>query len=675
MIGNGTWRYAVAVWVLAVSVAAPAWGIAEKGESPWNVTTKVGPDAKVGGWFINLGLTGARAKLTAAHPKALEVTYVFAGTPAAGKLLAGDMIVGANGKPFVTAHKHGYGVDKFGYEGPMMDFGNALAASEGNPAGKGKLVVDVVRKGKKQQVTLYIPTRYGAFARTYPARCRKSDLILREAYAYLAKRQGANGLWSGRPHLNAFPALALLASGEKRYLPNVKRAAQALARSTNDKITFGGLQCWKYALAGIVLSEYYLATGERWVLPELEEINRWLNRAQAPNGGWGHSAHNANGSNGYGAINIHTMQAKLAMTLMARCGVKIDRARFKAAHDFVVRGTNRIGYVWYKDGGAGNNRYADMGRTGAATLAHYYSPYGGKEYLAYAQRSAKCIGTNYKTFPDTHGSPILGMVWTALGAAVDPPSFRNLMDKNAWWFSLAHCPDGTFVYMPNRDNNPQDYTAAPRLSATAAVALILSIRDQRLQIMGAGAGIPGIDRGLLTRITRLPYEALAHKQYVKANGLLAKAAADRKATDQDKQMIGELRTLLDEAVSPAIDKIVKLDRVGDVAAAQAEIGRTRRLFKGIEAYDKATGEITASLRTDPKKTELKLGKQFEMIIELAVRTRDKDYIKGLGRFAERNAKSPYGKAAQAAIAILRDGDSQEDPRRAYFDKAMSELEE
>ena len=99
------------------------------------------------------------------------------------------------------------------------------------------------------------------------------------------------------------------------------------------------------------------------------------------------------------------------------------------------------------------------------------------------------------------------------------------------------------------------------------------------------------------------------------------------------------------------------------------------MFKGIEAYDKATGEITASLRTDPKKTELKLGKQFEMIIELAVRTRDKDYIKGLGRFAERNAKSPYGKAAQAAIAILRDGDSQEDPRRAYFDKAMSELEE
>ena len=35
----------------------------------------------------------------------------------------------------------------------------------------------------------------------------------------------------------------------------------------------------------------------------------------------------------------------------------------------------------------------------------------------------------------------------------------------------------------NRDNNPQDYTAAPRLSATAATALILSLRDRRLRMM------------------------------------------------------------------------------------------------------------------------------------------------------------------------------------------------
>ncbi len=79
------------------------------------------------------------------------------------------------------------------------------------------------------------------------------------------------------------------------------------------------------------------------------------------------------------------------------------------------------------------------------------------------------------------------MGWTALGAAIEPRAFRNLMDKHKWFFNLSHCPDGTFVYQPNRDNNAQDYYSAPRLSATAATALIFSIKHGRLQMMGAEA--------------------------------------------------------------------------------------------------------------------------------------------------------------------------------------------
>jgi hypothetical protein len=59
------------------------------------------------------------------------------------------------------------------------------------------------------------------------------------------------------------------------------------------------------------------------------------------------------------------------------------------------------------------------------------------------------------------------------------------MDYNRWCFALAQCPDGTFYYQPNRDNNTQDYGAAPRLSATAATGLVLAIKEHRLQITGA----------------------------------------------------------------------------------------------------------------------------------------------------------------------------------------------
>ena len=251
-------------------------------------------------------------------------------------------------------------------------------------------------------------------------------------------------------------------------------------------IDYTAYDCWTHSLYGIYLGEYYLVTREEWVLPELEEINRWLPKAQMANGGWGHRPAERPGGNGYGAINILAMQCKMTWALIDRCGLSIDEEGFKSAHEFAKRGTNDIGYVWYADS-LGGDGHADMGRTGAAALAHGLAS-NRRGYSEYALRSARCIGTNPDTFPDTHGSPILGMAWTALGAAIDRDSFRRMMDENRWWFTLAQCPDGTFYYQPNRDNNAQDYEAAPRLSASAVTALILCMKDRRLVMMNLDAG-------------------------------------------------------------------------------------------------------------------------------------------------------------------------------------------
>ena len=179
------------------------------------------------------------------------------------------------------------------------------------------------------------------------------------------------------------------------------------------------------------------------------------------------------------------MQGKMAWSLMQRCGIEVDPEKYRSTHDFVAKGTNKKGYVWYADAGKNNQSYADMGRTGASALAHFLSPDGGKEYQDFAKLNASCIGTYPKTFPDTHGSPLLGIAWTALGALPDRKMFRKLMDYNRWHFALAQCPDGTFYYQPNRDNNPQDYTADPRLCASAVTALVLSCKTKRLQMTGA----------------------------------------------------------------------------------------------------------------------------------------------------------------------------------------------
>ena len=481
--------------LLVAAMAVPAQALRK--QATYDVQTKAVPDAQAGGWFINLGITGARGKLVPEAPTVMEVAYVFPDTPAHGKLKVGDKIVGAGGKPFKTPHKFGYGVDYFGYEGPMMDIGNALEASQGTTL-KGKLTFDVIRGDEKKRIELALPTRYGQFSKTYPFACRKTDRILSELYPYLVRRQRPDGSWTGRPHVNAFAALALLASGQEQYMPAVRRAMGYFAKVTNDQIDYGGLDCWKYGLYGVCLAEFYLATGDKQALRELEEINRWLLKAQFTKpyrknsgaGGWGHRPTDRPGGNGYGPICIITAQAMAAWSLMAQCGIEVDRRRFQLAHEFLAKATNNIGYVWYADGNGGDNKYADMGRTGGSAVAHAMCPFGGTAFRDFALRNARCIGTNFNTFPDTHGSPLLGMGWTALGAAVDPASFRKLMDQHVWHFNLAHCPDGTFYYQPNRDNNPQDYGNDPRLSASATTALILSIKHKSLRVMGAKPTAP-----------------------------------------------------------------------------------------------------------------------------------------------------------------------------------------
>ena len=75
---------------LFIFIFSPAWGMVDFKDAdnhPWAKTTNQGPDVDVNGFYINLGITGARAKVTEVNLRALIVTYVFSGSPADGKLM------------------------------------------------------------------------------------------------------------------------------------------------------------------------------------------------------------------------------------------------------------------------------------------------------------------------------------------------------------------------------------------------------------------------------------------------------------------------------------------------------------------------------------------------------------------------------------------------------------
>jgi hypothetical protein len=474
------------------------------GGHPWNQRAGSGPDAEVPGWFYNLGITGIRAELVPNHPKALLVRHVFAGTPAHRRVKIDDLIIGANGKRFKKEHRDGYGMELFGADGPVSELAEALEECQGKSA-TGKLPLMVKRGDETINVDLEIGKKYGSYSDSFPANCPKSDKILKELLVYIAKQQDENGSF-GDPVQNTFSALALLGSGEKRYLPDVERNLRHLCKSireTGKENRRYGLMNWTYMGTAIVLCEYYLITKKKWVLPELEEIRGLLESGQyldmsqidpkvkeshpddypkgpqQSHGGWGHNP----GFEGYGPIAMLTAQGALTYSLMHRCGIRIDRARHDAAYAFLKRGTGENGYLWYGDSpGGGADDWADMGRTGAAGLAFSLSPYREGNHHQQARRYSNIIGKHPQSFPDTHGSPTMGMAYEALCANLDPANFRKLMSANRWWFTMAQCGDETFYYQPNRDN--AGYDSSARMSASSVVAFIFTIPKRNLVITG-----------------------------------------------------------------------------------------------------------------------------------------------------------------------------------------------
>ena len=498
-------------FAVALSIAMPAGAQVHYHDSghPWKQRANEGPDAEVPGWYYNLGITGLRAELVADAPKSLVIRHVFANSPASGIVLVGDQVAGVGDGLFREPHRNGYGEKVFGATGPIEEFAAALEAAQ-SPGAKepGKLPLTLLRDGRTVSVVLDVGTAYGSFAKDFPANCAKSERISAELLDYLVKKQGADGSF-GNPVHDTFAPLALLASGDPRHLPAVERCVRHLSATTkaSDERAKLSLPNWSYMGAAIVLSEYYLATRAAWVLPELQEVHdfiaagQYLDMSQInprakeshpdsfpkgprdSHGGWGHNP----GFEGYGPIAMITAQGALAYAMMSRCGIAIDRAHHDAAYDFVKRGSGKNGYVWYGDGvGGGDEGWADMGRTGAAAIANFMSPYPDAAYRDRARLHAMVIARHPQSFPDTHGSPAMGMAYTALGASVDPANFRKLMDANRWWFALAQCADGTFYYQPNRDN--AGYGSDARMTASSVTAFILLLPKRSLVMTGRSAG-------------------------------------------------------------------------------------------------------------------------------------------------------------------------------------------
>ena len=270
--------------LLSIAMCPRSFAVSnESNQGRWAKPTDCAADKEVPGFLVNLGPTGARAELT--KNNTFIVRYIFKDSPAVGRLKIGDEITGVFGKPFSPHHYGGYG-----YEGPIMDFGEAIEKAEGKD---GKLVLNLTpdssskaksdeKSGKGSEksgkpvkkasttspssasndVTIELEP-IGTFSATFPMFCKKSETLRAKALKYFVDHPGYRGDHSPS---RAATCLALFTGDDVKHQAIGKEMILRWA----GEIPGPNLWNWNISYQMITLGEYFLATKDPAVLPAIK---------------------------------------------------------------------------------------------------------------------------------------------------------------------------------------------------------------------------------------------------------------------------------------------------------------------------------------------------------------------------------------------------------------------
>ena len=380
----------------------------------------------------NLGPIGARgwcqvsemgSEGTTRKSRQILVTRVSQSGPAKDFLQKGDVILGINKTRFEKDAR--------------VTFAKAIAPAEASSSSELKLLR--FRDGKTE--TVAIPLKpLPLFSPTAPFDCAKSAQILKEGCDALVKR-GLNEP-SIDSHINA---LALLASGDSAYDAAIKKHAEdTIAHPLGPNI---GLACWHYSFASIFLSEYYLLTNDRSVLPEIRRLSGRLVHGQGPLGTWGHTFLNPDTDrlNGYGAVNAVGVPVATSLVLARECGLSfagLDESIELAASFF--RRHVGLGAIPYGDGPP-NLKFGhdDNGKNSAAAIL--YSLLQDKGPCNYYTRTA--IAAHGADREQGHTGNFFNMFWSLPAVSLAGPQATGAwLQEFGWYYDLARDPDYRFPY-------------------------------------------------------------------------------------------------------------------------------------------------------------------------------------------------------------------------------------
>jgi hypothetical protein len=347
----------------------------------------------------------------------MRIKSVEEGSPAAatGKLKAGQIIESINGEPLKD-------ID------PRIQLGNLITKAE---AADGVLKFAI--KGEAEPVIVKIPA-LGAYSPTWPLNCPKSDQIVRNLADYIASPQGDKGIGD-------IGYVFLMSTGEEKDTAVVGEWARSMKPH---------MYPWFIGFSGISLCEYYLRTGDKSVLPNIQKLadnavatqynDAWSGRGGPPAVTYGNGHLNAGGT-----------AVLTAMLLAKECGAEIPDAALLSAlrhfYRYAGRGGNPYGDDRPEIGFVDNGKSGNLAFAMAAAAA--LTPDGEKSVYAAARDSAaktSFYSTSFMLHGHTGGG--IGEIWRSGSMSLlrdkKPAQYRDFMDNRRWHYELSRRFDGSF---------------------------------------------------------------------------------------------------------------------------------------------------------------------------------------------------------------------------------------
>jgi len=397
------------------------------------------PDTAVHSW--TLGATGARGwmynvRLHNSLARQIYITDVAAGSPSDGMLKKGDVLLGAAGIPFD--------------QDPRKQLGQALTAAEAND---GKLGLIRWRDGKIEKISVQVPV-LGTYSAPAPYDCPKSEKILNQAADKLAERMKKDGYDKQNPIPRALNALGLLATGDKKYYPLLKREAEWAAKYDNM-----GFATWYFGYITTFLSEYIMATGDTSVLPGLRRMVLEAAKGQSAVGSWGHKYADATGRlPGYGMMNSPGAVLTIGLVLAREAGVKDPEVQtaIERSNTFLKFYIGK-GAIPYGDHAPNLFGHEDNGKNGmVAVLFDQMENKEGTEFFA-----KMSTASHYGERDQGHTGNFFNLAWAMPGVSRAGSNATGawMREFGAWYFDLARSWDWNFSHQGPPQNKNDAYAA------------------------------------------------------------------------------------------------------------------------------------------------------------------------------------------------------------------------